>query len=117
MQQAQQNFNKIRAAFLFALLMPGPALAAASNPLLSGGKPGSCDPRLDQPDYVGGVDVMGNRVVQADIPAAKMPVPSEVLVPLGKSNHRPVQGPVAVLDDKALDPLLNPAPACPARSR
>jgi hypothetical protein len=90
--------------------------AAASGPPPSDGGQGPCDPRLDQPGYVSGVDAVGNPVVQADLPAAKTPVPSEVLVPLGKNSHRPGRGPVAVWDGKTLDTLLNPAPACPARS-
>jgi hypothetical protein len=29
--------------------------------------PAQCDPDLDSPDYVGGVDVNGNRIVPADV--------------------------------------------------
>ena len=109
--------------FCALLVMPGLATAApiarapVSEPLLSGGKPGPCDPRLGQPDYVGGVDVSGNPVIPADVPAARVPVPGEVLIPLAKGRRRGPQGPVAALDGRALDPLLNPAPGCSPRAR
>ena len=99
----------------------GPVRAASivhptpPDPLLSEGKPGPCDPRLGQPDYVGGVDVAGNPVAPADIPAAKNPVPAEVLVPLDGKGRRRGQGPVIALDGQALAPLLNPSPACARR--
>jgi hypothetical protein len=63
------------------------------------------------------VDVAGYPVVPADVPAARTPVPEGVLVPLDKGRRRGGQGPVAALDGKALDTLLNPAPACPPKAR
>lgn len=89
----------------------------APNPLLDGAMRGPCNPRLDGPDYVPDVDVTGKPVVQADVPAARQPVPAEVLVPLGKSGRHSGQGPVASLEGKALDPILNPKPACPPGAR
>ena len=128
MQQAQQYCRKGPVAAWIAVVV---AMAAATSsfaaitrshvpdPLLDGAARGPCDPRLDGPDYVPDVDVTGNPVIQADVPAARRPVPAEVLVPLGQRGHgsRSGQGPIASLDGKTLDPLLNPRPACPPRAR
>jgi hypothetical protein len=119
-QQAQQNYKRlvILALLLFAVVSSGDAVSAAStvasaqSPLLADGKPGPCDPQLDQPDYISGVDVNGNPVVSADVPTARNPVPEEVLVPL---NQKRGDGPVAALDGRALNRLLNPAPSCAPR--
>ena len=125
-QQTQQNYKVFaaKALILLALVLPAGSLRAvpmaqpaASDPLLSDGQPGPCNPRLDQPDYVGGVDVAGNSVVPADVPAATNPVPGEILVPLGKQSRHRGDGPVVALDGATLDPLLNPAPSCPATPR
>ena len=89
--------------------------SAAPSPLLSSAKPGSCDPKLGQPDYVGGVDVSGNPAAPADMSSAKNPVPNEILVPLSSKGRG--DGPVVALDGQALEPLLNPTPACTARPR
>ena len=105
---------------MFLAAMAGNALQAAPSgqaPLLTDGKPGPCDARLDQPDYVGGVDVAGNPVAPADVPAARTPVPEGALVPLNRGSRRGGQGPVAALDGKALDTLLNPKPACAPKAR
>ena len=123
MQQAQQNYRTAALSVLalfVALSANGPLLAAPivqhqrAAPLLSDGKPGPCDPRLDQPDYRGEVDVRGNPVAPADVPAARNPVPDGVLVPL---NKRRGQGPLVALDGVALDPLLNPKPSCLPKAR
>jgi hypothetical protein len=52
---------------LVALPLKNPAFARPSDPILTGEKPGPCDPKLESPDYVGGVDVDGNRITPADI--------------------------------------------------
>jgi len=119
-QQTQQNYKRLAfLALLLAMASPGARLEAApiaassaSSPLLSDGKPGPCDPKLDQPGYVSGVDVNGNPVASADIPAARNPVPEEVLVPLNRTRG---DGPVAALDGRALNRLLNPPPGCAPR--
>ena len=125
-QQTQQNYKLLAAGalILFVGVAPGGSLAAAPiaqsaapDPLLSDGQPGPCNPGLDRPDYVGGVDVAGNSVVPADLPAAKNPVPGEILVPLAKRSHHRADGPVVALDGATLDPLLNPAPSCLAKPR
>lgn len=121
MQQTQQNYKIfwVGALALFLTLITDGTLQAArpsGHSLLGGGKSGPCDPKLDQPNYVGQVDVSGNPIVPADVPAEKSPVPGGVLVPLNKEG-RGARGPVIALDGKALDPLLNPAPNCAARPR
>jgi hypothetical protein len=117
-QQTQQNYNllAIGALSLFVTLAHDSGAGAAPiahspapEPLLSDSKPGPCDPKSEQPDYVGGVDGTGNPVVPADVPAARNPVPDEILVPL---NQKRGDGPVAALDGRALDRLLNPPPGC-----
>ena len=101
----------------------GPAYAAAivhptpPEPLLTGGKPGPCDPKLGQPDYVAGVNVAGNPVPPADLPAAQTSLPAEILVPLHGNSRRSGEGPVIALDGQALEPLLTPPPGCAAKSR
>jgi hypothetical protein len=127
-QQAQQYYRRCRTFGLIALTA---AMATATpsfagitgshmpDPLLDGAVSGPCDPRLDGPDYVPDVDVMGKPVVRADVPAARQPVPAEMLVPLGPRGRgsRSRQGPIASLDGKTLDPILNPKPACLPRAR
>lgn len=128
MQQAQQYCWSGWVAAWIALAV-GMAAATSSfagitgahvpDPLLDGAVSGPCDPRLDGPDYVPDVDVTGKPVVRADVPTARQPVPAEVLVPLGPRGRgsRSGQGPIASLDGKTLDPILNPRPACPPRAR
>jgi hypothetical protein len=122
-QQAQQNYKMAAALFGTLMALCGPAWAASivhptpPNPLLSDGKPGPCDPRLDQPDYIGQVDVAGNPVAPASVPTAINPVPAEILVPLGGPTSHRGGGPIAALDGQALEPLINPAPDCAAKSR
>jgi hypothetical protein len=119
-QHSQQNYKQLQLGALFVLLaaLPGGGLEAApSERLLTDGTPGPCDARLDQPDYVGGVDVAGNPVAPADLPAARNPVPDGVLVPLKRGSRHAGQAPVVTLDGKALDTLLNAKPACPPKTR
>jgi hypothetical protein len=120
-QQAQQNYKVAAALIGLLMALRGSAGAAAivhptpPNPLLSDGKPGPCDPRLGQPDYVGEVDVAGNPVAPASVPSARIPVPEEILVPVDGPRGHGGDGPVAALDGRALDPLVNPAPNCAAK--
>ena len=118
MQQTQQNYNLLTLAAVMLFMAAAPVVAHPSkpDPLLSGSKPGPCDPKLDQPDYVGGVDVAGNPVAPADVPSARNPVPSEIVVPLNRKQHGG-ENAVAVLDGRTLEPLLNPAPNCVAKPR
>jgi hypothetical protein len=123
-QQAQQNY-KVAAALIGLLMAPCGSAGAASivhhptppNPLLSDGKPGPCDRRLGQPDDVSEVDVAGNPVAPAAVPAPRSPVPAEVLVPLGGPMSHRGGGSIAALDGQALEPLLNPAPHCAPKPR
>jgi hypothetical protein len=121
-QHTQQNCWRSGAAFLgfLALLSLGnPSLgapAAAPDPLLTGTK-GPCDPKLDGPDYVAGTDVDGNPVVPADVDQAKVQVPGGVLVPLGRpasSRNSVAQNQTLMaLNQKQVDSILDPQPACP----
>lgn len=97
----------------------GIAVRNAPEPLLQDGARGACDPGLAGPDYIPGVDVGGNPVAPADLAQGKNPVPDEILVPLAKGGRhgRSADSPVVALDGRALDPILNPAPACPAKTR
>ena len=122
MQRTQQYYRKLSVALLIVVAVVMAAATSsfagitgrpASDPLLDGAARGPCDPGLDGPNYVPDVDVTGQPVVQADAPTARQPVPAEVLVPLGKGGRRSGQGPVASLDGKDLDPILNPKSACP----
>jgi hypothetical protein len=123
-QQAQQSYKKAPAAAFAALLALAPssfvhagiAVRDAPEPLLHDGVKGPCDPQLGRPDFVPGVDVNGNPVAPADQARAKNPVPDDVLVPLRSQgrNAGPGETPVLAMNGKALDPILNPASACPA---
>jgi hypothetical protein len=125
-QQAQQ-YCRILAILILIVLMALTAAGTATSAGIAGRGTsnllqethGPCDPRLDQPGYVGGADVAGNPVAPADLTAARQPVPDEILVPLGNRRHagRSDEGPVAGLDGKALDPILNPRPACAPKTR
>ena len=119
MQQAQENCS-LALAFLVLVTISAPpaAMAGPSDPLLSEAN-GRCDPGLDGPGYVAGADVNGNPVTSADVPAAKVPLPDSVVVPLGgrAAKHRAPAEPQAYaeLNRKDVDAILNPRPACPAR--
>jgi len=114
-QQAQQNYL-LAFAFLVLGTLLAPTLSAAAggpDPLLTEAK-GPCDPRLDEPDYVAGTDANGNPVAPADLSAGKVPTPKGVLVPLaGRSGRRGRAQAYAELDQKDVDSILNPRPACP----
>jgi hypothetical protein len=125
-QQAQQNCKKAWIAIrigLMALAMAGSsahagiAIRGAPEPLLHDSVKGSCDPQLQSPGFVSGVDVNGNPVAPADLARAENPVPAEILVPLrsGSPKVPSREAPVIAMDGKALDPILNPARACPSR--
>jgi hypothetical protein len=125
MWNKQQNYSVWAAAVLFMLLSI-PALARenaivrqnAGQPLLQDGGAGPCDPRLESPDLMNGVDVGGHRVAPAGS-QARVPVPDQILVPLKNGGRRGRSGdaPMVALDGRALDPLLNPLPACPPGRR
>jgi len=120
MQNKQQNYVYRIIAVLF-VLAGVPAIARAGaiarqnapEPLLHDGGPGACDPGLEGADLVNGVDVGGHPVAPAG-PQARVPVPDQILVPL--KNHRrharSDEAPMVAFDGRALDPLLNPPPAC-----
>lgn len=115
MQQTQQNYYLMAAAALILLLTATAAFSRDTDALLT--EPhGPCDPKLDGPNYVPGTDADGNPVAAADSSQAKVPVPDGMLLPLGhhsgaNGNARPQA--LARLDQKELDPILNPKPACP----
>lgn len=115
MQQTQQNYYLTAAAILILLLTITAAFSRDADPLLTGAH-GPCDPRLDSPDYVPGTDVNGNSVAAVDSSQAKVPVPDGMLLPLGHqsgANGKTRPQAWAQLNQKELDPLLNPKPACP----
>lgn len=121
MQQTQENcWLVLGFLVLGTLLAPTLADAAAGgaqpDPLLAEAK-GPCDSRLDGPDYVAGTDVDGNPVVAADLSQAKIPAPNGILLPLagepGKGKAARPQA-YAQLNQKDVDSILNPKPACPA---
>jgi len=120
-QQTQENcWLVLGFLVLGTLLAPTLADAAAGgaqpDPLLAEAK-GPCDSRLDGPDYVAGTDVDGNPVVAADLSQAKIPTPNGILLPLagepGKGKAARPQA-YAQLNQKDVDSILNPKPACPA---
>ncbi len=125
MQQTQQSYKLMTYAVHVALLalmvaVGRPAFAGSptrNDILLDGAAKGPCEPGLGQPDYVAGVDVNGNPVAPADLPVARRPVPDEILVPLGNKQGHSGEGPIIAMSGRALDPILNPRPACPSQGR
>lgn len=127
-QQTQQYYKKTLAVACVGLVAAivtagstgaGIATRGAPQPILGGSATGPCDPRLDGPDYVPGVDVNGNPVAPADLATARNPVPDGALVPLKQRRRhaRSGESPVVALDGRTLDPILNPDPACPPGRR
>ena len=123
MQHMQQYYKVFTAAATILLIAVAPAFGAASGaitdrnrpePLLQDAPTGPCDPGLGQPNYVPGVDVNGNPVVAADLPAPPVPVPEGVLVPLKSHGSRSHGGGTSYvqLDGRTLGALLNPPPGC-----
>jgi hypothetical protein len=121
-QQSQQNYKlRVIAAVAGWMALVGPPAFAgiaardAPEPLLHDGTRGPCDPQTGRADFVSGADVNGNPVAPADLPKAKTPVPDEILVPLrsGARNAGSGQAPAIAMSGKTLEPILNPAPACP----
>ncbi len=125
MWNKQQNYSVGVTAVLFVLLST-PAFAGenaivrqnADQSLLQDGGAGSCDPRLESPDLMNGVDVSGHPVAPAG-PQTRVPVPDQILVPLqnGRRRGRSGDAPMVALDGRTLDPLLDPLPACPPGKR
>jgi hypothetical protein len=125
MQNKQQNNKLLVTWALFMLSASSMADAERAvarsdvpQPLLQNGGEGPCDPGLDGPDMVAGVDVGGHPVPPAGM-QAPVPVPDQILVPLKNDRRRGRAGdaPIVALDGRALDPLLNPLPACPPGKR
>jgi hypothetical protein len=119
MQQTQQNCWMTVRRWLILLVIaiaatPGVAASAPKpDPLLSEAT-GPCDPRLERPDYVAGADADGNPVAPADLSGNKIPAPKGILLPLaGQSGPRGRSQAYAELDQKDVDSILNPKPACP----
>lgn len=118
MQQTQQNcrFRVLGWPILLVVALaatPGVVASAPKpDPLLSEAK-GPCDPQLDDPDYIAGTDADGNPVAPADLFGNKIPAPKGILVPLaGRSGRRGRSQAYAELDQKDIDSILNPKPAC-----
>lgn len=99
------------------------------DPVLQGpAPPPACATALDGPDYVPGLDANGQAVPRADIGAERVPVPGDILAPLP---NRPAASPrrsgapgrggrgrganepaYLVLDERRVEQLVNPGPAC-----
>ncbi|HWU55079.1 MAG TPA: hypothetical protein VN175_06220 [Rhizomicrobium sp.] len=128
-------------AVVLPLIVTWPAFAGSivqpskPDPLLDGGPVSPC---AASPDYAAGIDVNGRPVVQADVAAARVPLPDSIAIPIGPGrgvgtgqgpgpgrNFGPGRGGRApagpdtasnrdstyvVLDGRKLEPLLNPPP-------
>ena len=126
MQQAQQNYRLLAMTILIVLLALTVGTARSAGIASRGRRRSAAGrsrapaiPGWTGPDYVGGADVTGHPVAPADLAAARQPVPDEILVPLGHRARagRSGEGPMVGLDGKALEPILNPSPACPSKGR
>lgn len=126
-QHTQYNF--IRATVIITALLTADAASAGRivqppkpDPILDGGDTHPC---LAGANLASGMNVTGQPVVPADVGSAPVPLPDQVLVPLGHEQPRrgpgrvratgPGQvgnGPYVALDGRRLTPLLDPGP-CP----
>ena len=129
MQHTQYNFMVLAA--VLGSLLTADAMAAGHiaqpskpDPILDGGDTHPC---LAGPDLASGMDVTGQPVAPADVGAGPVPLPDQVIVPLGEAprqgprrgrgraagpDNRPSNGPYVALDGRRLAPLLDPEP-CP----
>ena len=73
---------------LVALPFENPAFAWASGPIRGSEKSAPCDPKLESPDYVGGVDTEGNRITPADVDGGVSVDLSHVAVTPIEGRHR-----------------------------
>ena len=100
---------------LAAIAAATPTFAADS--ILDGPAPGPCAAAMAGADYVPGADAAGQPVPRADIGAEHTAIPDQLFVALpnrsgrgGRGDTPPGQGPVAAIDGKRLDGLVNPQP-------
>jgi hypothetical protein len=116
MQHTQFN---VAIAILVLAVFPAAAGTMAHpskpDPLLDGGPTTACTAGAD---YAAGTDANGNAVVPADVGASAVPVPDQIVIPVGTAQTRRginpatgAGGAYVSLDGKKLAPLLNP-PAC-----
>jgi hypothetical protein len=93
------------------------AQPAKPDPVLDGGDTHPC---LAGADLASGMDVTGQLVAPADTGGPLVPLPDQVLVPVGGDpprrgrarNRAAPDGPYVALDGRKLAPLLDPGP-CP----
>jgi hypothetical protein len=134
MKRAQYNYVKPAARVLAVLALILAANTASAqritypakpDPLLDGGDTNPC---MAGADLAAGVDATGQPVIPADVGAPPIPVPDEIMVPLGsgpaqpsyrgRRQPNPATGPVpgtgggayAGFDGRRMAPLLNPRP-------
>lgn len=123
MHHLQLYYKICLATAMIVTSAAAPAIGAGSGaitdrsrpePLLQTVPTGPCDPGLAQPNYVPGVDVNGDPVAAADVPAPPVPVPEGVVVPLKSHRHRWRPGGTSYvqLDGRAVEGLVNPPPGC-----
>ena len=124
MQQKQVSFKLWHFGMLLVStgLLAVPASWAAENapkpagdPILDGGPAGPCNPQSASADYVAGTDVNGHPVAPADLAAAPVPVPGQMLIPLKSGRGRAPS--YVQADGKKLESILNPPSACPVQSK
>jgi hypothetical protein len=125
-QHTQYNFIRqgVRAATIAMLLLATDsafagriAQPAKPDPILDGGDTHPC---LAGADLASGMDVTGQPVAPADAGALPVPLPDQVLVPVGGDtsrrgrarNRTAPDGPYVALDGRKLAPLLDPG-LCP----
>jgi hypothetical protein len=125
-QHTQYNFIRlrIRAATVAVLLLATDSAFAGRitqpakpDSILDGGDTHPC---LAGADLASGMDVTGQPVAPADAGALPVPLPDQVLVPVGGDpsrrgrarNRAAPDGPYVALDGRKLAPLLDPGP-CP----
>lgn len=134
MKRAQYNYVKPAAKVLAVLALILAANTASAqritypaqpDPLLDGGNTNPC---MAGADLAAGLDATGQPVIPADVGAPPIPVPDEIMVPLGSGPAQPSYrerrqpnapmgvgtgaggGAYAGFDGRRMAPLLNPRP-------
>ena len=131
MQSAQYNYVKLSARGLAVLALIFATSTASSGQITRPGKPdplldgGDTSPCMAGADLAAGTDATGQAVIPADVGAPPVPVPDEIMVPLGGAapqaqtgsrgrdrNPGPTPetggGAYAGFDGRRMAPLLNP---------
>jgi hypothetical protein len=122
-----RSARRLAAAGLF-LALGGPVLAAddsritprgpqAPDPILTGPTQGPCDPERDSPNYVGGTDIYGHRVVSAEVPGPKATLDSDTVYPEVGTGSQPIGRTRMAATVTGLRKAMDPTADCGSKAK